>query len=71
LNLCTIIWIDGWPSDGFKDVAKAKLDFIPKSKDELYNFNESELPEGGNAGLKLLGIVAARTEVDPKETISD
>jgi hypothetical protein len=53
INCCTVIWIDGWPSEGFKDVAKATLNFVPKTKEELYNFDDNALPEGGLAGLKL------------------
>ena len=57
INLCTIVWIDGWPTDGFKDVAKSTLNFTPKSKVDLYKVEDDD-KEGGNAGLKLLGIVA-------------
>ena len=35
INCCTTIWMDNWPPDGFKDVAKKNLSYNPKSEEEL------------------------------------
>lgn len=53
-------------------MAKATLNFTPKTKEELYNFDDNQLPEGGLAGLKLTALMGSRGgEVDPKDYIAE
>lgn len=69
--MSTVIWVDNWPAEGFKDTALATLSYVTKTKEELYALDaDPRQDEMGLAGLRLQGSMA-KAVANPHEVLAD
>lgn len=52
IDVCTVQWFENWPSEGFKEVAKARLNYTPKTWEELIKFDPNPDQTEGLANIK-------------------